>query len=71
MVTMWVFLTRRLRLWLFFVLGAPVLGWVLGKIGNRLEARKGPTRASRTLQQGRHWLQRRSRGPLARRGTHR
>ncbi len=65
MVTMWVFLTRRLRLWLFFALGAPVLGWLFGKVGDRLEARNGPTRASQTLQQGRNWLQRRSRGPFA------
>ncbi len=71
MVIMWYFLTRRLRLWLFFALGAPVLSWVLGKVGDQLEARNGPTRASRTLQQGRRWLRRRSRGPLARRGRHR
>ncbi|MDQ3151703.1 MAG: hypothetical protein M3R63_08295 [Actinomycetota bacterium] len=68
---MWVFLTRRLRRWLFFALGAPLLSWMLGKLGDQLEARNGPTSASRTLQQGRHWLQRSSRGPLARRGRHR
>jgi len=34
MVIMWVFLTRRLRRWLFFALGAPVLG----KVGDQLEA---------------------------------
>ncbi len=71
MVMMWVFLTRLLRRWLFFALGAPVLDWVLGKVGDQLEANNGLTRASRMLQQGRHWLQRSSRGPLARRGTHR
>ncbi len=44
MVIMWVFLTRRLRRWLFFALGAPVLSWVLGKVGDQLEARNGPKR---------------------------
>ncbi len=65
---MWVFLMRRLRRWLFFALGAPLLGWALGKIGDRIEDRTGPTRTTRTLQYGRGWLQRRSRGPLANRG---
>ena len=71
MVIMWYFLTRRLRRWLFFAFGAPVLSWVLGKVGDQLEVRNGPTRTSRTLQQGRYWLRRSSRGPLARRGRHR
>jgi hypothetical protein len=71
MVIMWFFLTRRLRRWMFFAFGAPVLSWVLGKAGDQLEARNGPTRTSRTLQRGRHWLRRSSRGPLARRGRYR
>ncbi|MGH3915353.1 MAG: hypothetical protein ACRDTC_18390 [Pseudonocardiaceae bacterium] len=72
MVLVWVFLMRRVRIWLFFALGAPILSWLLGLLGDRLEARNGPTRMSRTLQQGRGWLQRRSRGPFARRrGDHR
>ncbi len=64
---MWMFFTRRLRMWLFFALGAPVLSWLLGKVGDRLAARNGPTRASRALQKSRRWLRRRSRGPLAHR----
>ncbi|MGH3925858.1 MAG: hypothetical protein ACRDTT_23860 [Pseudonocardiaceae bacterium] len=64
---MWAFFSRRLRVWLFFALAAPALSWVFGKVGDRLETRNGPTRASRALQQGRGWLQRRARGPLARR----
>jgi hypothetical protein len=27
---MWAFFSRRLRMWLFFALGAPVLSWLLG-----------------------------------------
>lgn len=64
---MWAFFSRRLRLWLFFALGAPVLSWLLGQIGDRLEARNGPTSTSRMLKKSRDWLRRRSRGPLARR----
>lgn len=64
------FLFRRLRIWLFFAVGAPTLSWLLGLLGDRLEASNGPTRVSRALQQGRGWLQRRSRGPFAhRRGS--
>jgi len=70
-IIVWVFLFRRLRIWLFFAIGAPVLSWLLGRIGDRLEARNGPTRMSRALQQGRGWLQRRSRGPLAHRNGYR
>ena len=65
---MWVFLSRRLRMWAFFALGAPVLAWALGQIGDRIEARSGSTTMTRTLKTGRRWLQRRTRGPLGRRG---
>lgn len=64
---MWAFFSRRLRMWLFFALGAPVLSWLLGQVGDRLEARNGVTTSSRALQKGRDWLRRRSRGPLAHR----
>lgn len=59
------FFTRRLRLWLLLALGAPVLAWVLGFVGDRLEARSGPTRLTRGLGKARGWLDRRTRGPLA------
>ena len=68
---MWAFLSARLRLWLFFALGAPVLAWLLGQLGDRLEARHGPTALTRGLQKGRGWLRSRTRGPLATRGQHR
>jgi len=63
---MWAFLSARLRLWLLLAIGAPILSWLLGALGDRLEARSGPTTISRTLKKGRDWLHRRSRGPLAR-----
>ena len=62
---MWAFFSARLRMWLVLAVGAPVLGWLLGKLGDLVEARRGPNGLSRALQQGRKWLRRRSRGPLA------
>ncbi len=64
---MWALLSRRLRVWLILAIGTPVLGWLMGRIGDAIEARRGPGTASRTLQRGRDFLLRRSRGPLARR----
>lgn len=60
------FLSARLRLWLLLAVGAPVLSWLLGAIGDRIEARSGSNTTSRALQKGRGWLRRRTRGPLAR-----
>ena len=58
------FLSKRLRLWLFLALGAPVLAWVLGFVGDRLESRNGPTRVTRALGKARGWLTRRTKGIL-------
>ena len=62
---MWAFLSARLRMWLFLAIVAPLVGWLLGRIGDLIEARRGPTALSKVLQKGRDWLRRRSRGPLA------
>jgi hypothetical protein len=62
---MWAFLSARLRLWLILAIGAPLFGWVLGRIGDMIESRRGPNPVSKVLQKGRGWLRRRSRGPLA------
>jgi hypothetical protein len=64
---MWAFLSARLRWWLILTIGAPLLAWVLGRIGDLIEAKRGPNGVSTALQKGRGWLRRRSRGPLARR----
>lgn len=65
---MWALFSRRIRLWLLLAVGAPVLSWLLGTIGDRIEARNGPTGSSRALKTGRDWLHRRTRGPLAQHG---
>lgn len=62
---MWAFLSARLRMWLLLAVGAPVLAWLLGKVGDAIETRRGPNRVSHALQSVRGWLQRRSRGPWA------
>jgi hypothetical protein len=62
---MWAFFSRRLRMWLILAVGAPVLGIVLGKVGDLIEARRGPNTVSRVLRTGRRWLQSRAKGPLA------
>lgn len=47
---MWVFFTRRLRLWLFATVAGPLLGWAVRRAGRRLEQRHGETRLSRGLE---------------------
>jgi hypothetical protein len=62
---MWAFFSARLRMWLILAVAAPLLGWLLGRIGDLIEARRGPNTVSRVLKTGREFLGRRSRGPLA------
>lgn len=62
---MWALLSRRLWMWVFLAVAAPAASWALGKAGDRIEAKNGPTTASRLLRQGRTWLGRRTKGPLA------
>ena len=46
---MWLFLTRRLRMWLILTVLVPFATGVLRTVGRRLERRTGPTAASRAL----------------------
>jgi hypothetical protein len=38
---MWLFLRRRLIMWLVLAIAVPLLEYLLGKIGDELRARKG------------------------------
>jgi hypothetical protein len=66
---MWAFFSKRLRLWLILAVGIPLGGWLLGRAADLLERRRGPNQVTRTMRQANGWLQRRSRGPLAKRLT--
>jgi hypothetical protein len=46
---MWLFFTRRLRMWLILTVVVPLTTGVLRKIGRRLERRNGPSAVSRAL----------------------
>ena len=46
---MWLFFTRRLRMWLILSVVVPLTTGVLRRIGARLERRNGPSAVSRTL----------------------
>jgi len=66
---MWAFLSKRLRMWLILAIAVPLSGFLLGKLADLIERRRGPNTLSRVLHQGRGWLQGRSKGPLAARTT--
>jgi hypothetical protein len=46
---MWLFFTRRLRIWLVLTVLVPLASGLLRWIGRRLERRNGPSKVSRTL----------------------
>jgi hypothetical protein len=48
---MWLFFTRRLRMWLILSVVVPLTSGVLRKLGTRLERRNGPSKLSRALLQ--------------------
>jgi hypothetical protein len=62
---MWAFFSARLRMWLILAVAAPLLGWLLGKVGDTIEARRGPSTITKVLQKGRDFLASRATGPLA------
>jgi hypothetical protein len=62
---MWAFLSARLRMWLIVAVVAPLVGWLLGRVGDLIESRRGPNSVSKVLKTGREWLRGRTRGPLA------
>jgi hypothetical protein len=46
---MWLFFTRRLRMWLILSVVVPLTTGLLRRIGVRLERRNGPSTVSRAL----------------------
>ncbi|HYP45531.1 MAG TPA: hypothetical protein VEQ66_10115 [Propionibacteriaceae bacterium] len=48
---MWVFITARLRQWLFFAVAVPVLTVLVHVVRRAIEARSGQTRLTRILAQ--------------------
>jgi hypothetical protein len=46
---MWLFFTRRLRMWLILSVVVPLTTGILRRIGSRLEQRNGSTTVSRAL----------------------
>lgn len=59
---MWVFLTRRLRAWLFFAVAVPLLGVLVGVVRRILEGLSGQTRLTRMLAQIENLGRRKKRG---------
>jgi hypothetical protein len=59
---MWALLSRRFRQWLLMVVAVPLLGAAARHLADRLERRRGPNPASRTL----HKVGRAARSPKQR-----
>jgi hypothetical protein len=66
---MWAFFSRRLRIWLILAIGAPIVAWLLGKVGDAIESRRGPNGFSNVLKKGSGYLRNRTKGPLSRRSA--
>jgi hypothetical protein len=46
---MWLFLRRRLIMWVVLAIAVPLLDWMLGKVSDELRARKGDSVVTRGL----------------------
>jgi hypothetical protein len=46
---MWLFLRRRLIMWVILVIAVPLLDFLLGKVSDELRARKGDSAVARGL----------------------
>jgi len=44
---MWLFLRRRLIIWVVLAVGVPLLDWLLGKVSETLRARQGESTLTR------------------------
>lgn len=66
---MWVFLSSRLRRWLFMTVALPALGAGAHWLGDRLERTHGPSTASRALHRAGDLARRKKARPRARDGA--
>jgi hypothetical protein len=57
---MWVFLSRRLRLWFVLAVGLPVLAKLGSLAADTLERRSGRTTVTKALRKGSGWAQRKA-----------
>ena len=55
---MWLFLRRRLFVWLVLAVGVPLLDWLLGKASDTVRARKGENSVTRGLDSTRNSVRR-------------
>jgi hypothetical protein len=46
---MWLFLRKRLLMWLILAVGVPLVDWLLGKASDTIRARKGDNAVTRGL----------------------
>ncbi|GAB2668176.1 hypothetical protein [Kribbella swartbergensis] len=53
---MWLFLRRRLILWVVLAIAVPLLDYLLGKVSDELRARKGESGVTRGLDTARSGL---------------
>ncbi len=60
----WFLLSSRLRQWLFMTVALPLLGRLLVGVGRRLEAARGPSQVSTSLQRSGMFLNQRARGQM-------
>ncbi|TDU82437.1 hypothetical protein EV138_7330 [Kribbella voronezhensis] len=54
---MWLFLRRRLVMWVVLAIAVPLLDWLLGKVSAELRARKGDSVVTRGLDTARSGMQ--------------
>lgn len=59
---MWLFISRRIRMWLLLTVAAPVAAKVLQGAGEAIERRRGSSLLTRTLCRGGNFLDSRRRG---------
>jgi hypothetical protein len=46
---MWLFLRRRMVMWLALAIGVPLADWLLGKVSGAIRARKGDSAVTRGI----------------------